>query len=268
MKTLIGDIILKSLHKIDNPQRDKTLQGHIGTNPRMILQLVQYKPMQTAVLNVAARALRSQKAAVIFECSQGRHRSVGAAGILYLLLQPLVPRIKIIHASNRNWSSTCEGQCPECKRAPSPTFHHEIELLRRALISQLQSEYIELFAFASIHNKHLHMHKNPVRQADEIRYPAVQHLLGSLFSVFPLDAKIDLGDCFKGGIVLKATDNCKTSTLTFGSLNCGMQKSQHGKNILGTCRKTVQTSPRLSQPKSRFVSPAGTPQTTQDVSWT
>ena len=148
------DIILKSLHKVDNPQRDKTLQGHIGTNPGMILQLVQYEPMQTAVLNVAARALRSQKAAVIFECSQGRHRSVGAAGILYLLLQPLVPRIKIIHASSRNWSSTCEGQCPECKRAPSPTFHHEIELLRRALISQLQSEYIELFAFASIHNKH------------------------------------------------------------------------------------------------------------------
>ena len=47
------EVILKSLHRIDNPQRDRALQGHIGTNPRMILQLVKYQPMQTAVLRAA-----------------------------------------------------------------------------------------------------------------------------------------------------------------------------------------------------------------------
>ena len=248
------DIILKSLHKIDNPQRDRTLQGHIGTNPRMILQLVQYKPMQTAVLNVAARALRSQRAAVIFECSQGRHRSVGAAGILYLLLQPLVPRIKIIHASNRNWSSTCGGQCPECKKAPFPEFHHEIELLRHALLSELQSEYIELFAVASVHDRQVHMHNNSVRQADELGRPAVRHLLGCLFFVCTLDATHDLGDCFNGGIILRATDNCINSTQAFDRRNCDMQKSQHGKNFHGNYRKMMQASSRILQQKSQCVS--------------
>ena len=248
------DIILKSLHKIDNPQRDRTLQGHIGTNPRMILQLVQYKPMQTAVLNVADRALRSQKAAVIFECSQGRHRSVGAAGILYLLLQPLVPRIKIIHASNRNWSSTCGGQCPECKKAPFPAFHHEIELLRQALLSELQSEYIELFAIASIHYKHLYMHNSSVRQADELGHPAIQHLLGCLLLFFTLDATHDVRDCFDDGIILRATDNCMNSTQAFGSRNCDMQKSQHGKNFFGNYHNKMQAPSRLVQPKSQCVS--------------
>ena len=60
---------------------------------------------------------------------------------------------------------------------------------------------------------------------------------------------------------MRATDNCKTSTLTFGSRNCGMQKSQHSKNILGNChkiacsQKIVQTLPKLSQPEAQFISP-------------
>ena len=176
------DIILKSLHKIDNPERDKTLQGHIGINRRMILQLVEYEPMQTAVLKAAAQALRSQKAAVIFECSQGRHRSVGAAGILYQILHPLIPKIKLVHASSGNWHSTCQGQCRECQQGPCPRFHLEIDRLRQVLLTQIEREYIEHCAHAFNYNKHVFLFKNPVGQVHGFGCQADQQHLG--FSVF------------------------------------------------------------------------------------
>ena len=135
------EVILKSLHRIDNPQRDRALQGHIGTNPRMILQLVKCQPMQTAVLRAALQALRSENAVVIFECSAGRHRSVGAAEILRQVMQPLISNIKVIHASSQYWHSTCGGTCTECKQEPPLAFHHEIEQMRRDLLSQLERDY-------------------------------------------------------------------------------------------------------------------------------
>ena len=179
------DIILKSLHKIDNPERDKTLQGHIGINRRMILQLIEYEPMQTAVLKAAAQALRSQKAAVIFECSQGRHRSVGAAGILYQLLHPLIPKIKLVHASSGNWCSTCQGQCRECKQGPCPQFHLEIDRLRQVLLTQIEREYIEHCALAFNYNKHVFLFQNPVGQVDGFRCQADQQRLGFFLLPYP-----------------------------------------------------------------------------------
>ena len=176
------DIILKSLHRIDNPERDKTLQGHIGINRRVILQLVQYEPMQTAVLKAAAQALRSEKAAIILECSQGRHRSVGAAGILYQILHPLIPKIKLIHASSRNWHSTCQGQCRECKQGPCPQFHLEIDRLRQQLLSQIEREYTEHCVLELACNKHVTLHKNPLGQVAEFGCQVDQQLLG----FFPL----------------------------------------------------------------------------------
>ena len=174
------DIILKSLHQVDNPERDKTLQGHIGINRRMILQLVQYEPMQTAVLNAAAQALRSQKAAVIFECSQGRHRTVGAAGILYQVLHPLIPKMKLVHASSGNWHSTCQGQCRECKQGPCPQFHLEIDSLRQLLLSQIEREYTEHCVLDLTCNKHVTLHKNPFGQVAELGCQVDQQLLGFL----------------------------------------------------------------------------------------
>ena len=175
------DVILKSLHKLDNPQRDKSLQAHVGINRRMILQLVQYAPMRTAVLKAASQALRSDRAIVIFECSQGRHRSVGAAGILYQILHPLVPKMKLLHASMKNWKGTCGGECPECRSGPPPAFHQEIEVLRNELLAQLQRDYMEPPALALEYSKQNESQCTcPARQVGDYGCQASQHLLNGL----------------------------------------------------------------------------------------
>ena len=180
------DVILKSLHKLDNPQRDKTLQAHIGINRRMIMQLVQYAPMRTAVLKAASQALNSERAIVIFECSQGRHRSVGAAGILYQVLQPLIPKMKLIHASNKNWKGTCRGECPECRSGPPPAFHDEIEVLRNELLAQTLRDYMEPPALAILVNKWKEPYGNgPACQVGDFGCQAFQHLLDGLQVCFP-----------------------------------------------------------------------------------
>ena len=180
------DVILKSLHQLDNPQRDKTLQAHIGINRRMILQLVQYAPMRTAVLKAASQALKSERAIVIFECSQGRHRSVGAAGILYQVLQPLIPKMKLIHASNKNWKGTCGGECPECRSGPPPAFHDEIEVLRNELLAQTLSDYMEPPALAIAVSTLTKSHGNcPACQVGDSGCQAFQHLLDGLQVCFP-----------------------------------------------------------------------------------
>ena len=191
------DVILKSLHKLDNPQRDKTLQAHIGINRRMILQLVQYAPMREAVLKAAAQALKSERGIVIFECSQGRHRSVGAAGILYQVLQPLIPKMKLIHASDKNWKGTCGGECPECRSGPPPAFHDEIEVLRNELLAQTLRDYMEPPAFAIAVNNCTKLHGNcPARQVGDIGCQALQHLLNGLQVCYPCCNKnIPFHDC-------------------------------------------------------------------------
>ena len=171
------DVILKSLHKLDNPQRDKSLQAHVSINRRMILQLVQYAPMRTAVLKAASQALRSDRAIVIFECSQGRHRSVGAAGILYQILHPLVPKMKLLHASMKNWKGTCGDECPECRSGPPPAFHQEIEVLRNELLAQLQRDYMEPPALALEYSKQNESQCTcPARQVGDYGCQASQHL--------------------------------------------------------------------------------------------
>ena len=244
------DIILKSLHKIDNPQRDKSLQGHIGINGRMILQLVQYEHMRTAVLNTAKQALRSRKAAVIFECSQGRHRSVGATGILYQLLRPLVSKITVIHASRNNWSSTCGGSCPECIRGPPPQFHNEVDSLRRELLAQIDRDYIEPCTFAFSNCPQFLLYKSIVGQVDGFRCQADQQLLDSF--VHPLPSQplvpsfrigsllsVDCRDYISGGIILRTAEDCTKSTFIFDSRNCSLQKSKHSKNPSQKLRNTV-----------------------------
>ena len=234
------DIILKSLHQVDNPERDTTRQGHIGMNRRMILQLVQYEPMQTAVLKAAAQALRSQKAAVIFECSQGRHRSVGAAGILYQVLRPLIPKMKLVHASSGNWRSTCQGQCRECKQGPCPQFHLEIDRLRQLLLSQIEREYTEHCVLELTCNKHVTLRKNPLGQVAEFGCQVDQQLLGffplphlSQSSRSPTIMRVsafgDFKDCLYDGNMISYScfqelENC----LSGGSL----QTSQRCKNSL------------------------------------
>ena len=180
------DVILKSLHQLDNPQRDRTLQGHIGINGRMIMQLVQYAPMRTAVLKAASQALRSDRAIVIFECSQGRHRSVGAAGILYQVLEPLIPKLKLIHASNKNWKGTCGGDCPECRSGPPPAFHNEIAVLRNELLAQTLSDYMEPPALAFGGSNLTKSHSScPACQVGDIGCQAFQQLFVGLQVCLP-----------------------------------------------------------------------------------
>ena len=147
----------------------------------MILQLVQLPSMREAVLKAASQALRSERAIVIFECSQGRHRSVAAAGILYQILQPLIPKMKLLHASSKNWKGTCGGQCPECKRGPSQEFHDEVDVLRNALLAQLERDYMEPPAPAFVDNNQVDQHcKIPARQVPGFGCRAIQQLLDCL----------------------------------------------------------------------------------------
>ena len=216
----------------------------------MILQLVQYEHMRTAVLNTAKQALRSRKAAVIFECSQGRHRSVGATGILYQLLRPLVSKITVIHASRNNWSSTCGGSCPECIRGPPPQFHNEVDSLRRELLAQIDRDYIEPCTFAFSNCPQFLLYKSIVGQVDGFRCQADQQLLDSF--VHPLPSQplvpsfrigsllsVDCRDCISGGIILRTAEDCTKSTFIFDSRNCSLQKSQHSKNPSQKLHNTV-----------------------------
>ena len=179
---------------------------------------------------------------MIFECSQGRHRSVGATGILYQLLLPLVSKITVIHASRNNWSSTCGGSCPECVRGPPPQFHNEVDSLRRELLAQIDRDYTEPCTFASRSNPQLFLRKNLVGQVDGFRCQADQQLLDSfvlpppsqsLVSSFRVGSlfSVDCRDCISGGIILRTADDCAKSTFVFDGRNCSLQKSQHSKNL-------------------------------------
>ena len=85
----------------------------------MATKCLSLQPWMTLLPRWSAGRSWRRKVAVVFECSQGRHLSVGAAGILYQIMQPLVPRIRLVHASQRNWGTTCAGECAECRRGPT-----------------------------------------------------------------------------------------------------------------------------------------------------
>ena len=237
------DIILKSLHKLDNPQRDKTLQAHVGINGRVILQLVRYEPMRTAVLKAAKQALHSRKAAIIFECSQGRRRSVAAAGILYQLLQRLVSRIKLTHASRDNWWSTCGGNCPECKRGPPQQFHDEIDLLRSELLAQIARDYIVPCMPATVCNAQLvPCYETFLDQVPTFRCQAFQQSLGSLL------ADLSFGSlhmyCLEGGFACRHIFRDMTDMVQLRHENHMQQKPKQSKNLVQNCSAKI-TSPKF-----------------------
>ena len=193
------------------------------------MQLVQYAPMRTAVLKAASQALRSERAIVIFECSQGRHRSVGAAGILYQILQPLIPKMKLIHASSKNWQGTCGGECPECRSGPPPAFHQEIDGLRNELLAQMLRDYMEPPALAiAIDKQHEPPRSCPACQVGDFGCQAFQHLLDGLQVCLPCCNEITPLNEYK---IPFATGYFKYFSLEMSNKNHFQQKStQTSKN--------------------------------------
>ena len=122
------DTIVKSLHHVSEKDRDRSLQKHVGINGLLLKQCLRQPAFVKAVAEAVAQTLRSKSAVLMFECVQGRHRSVAAATVAAATLKEFVEpgAVTIRHLSSFNWKGTCEGKCEACKAGPEPDFQNSI----------------------------------------------------------------------------------------------------------------------------------------------
>ena len=122
------DTIVKSLHHVSERDRDRALQKHIGSNGLLLKQCLRQPAFVKAVAEAVAQTLRSKSAVLMFECVQGRHRSVAAATVAAEVLKEFIDpgAITLRHLSSFNWKGTCEGKCEACKAGPEPDFQNSI----------------------------------------------------------------------------------------------------------------------------------------------
>ena len=75
-----------------------------------------------------AQTLRSKSAVLMFECVQGRHRSVAAATVGAEVSKQFInpEAVTLRHLSSFNWKGACEGKCEACKAGPEPDFQNSI----------------------------------------------------------------------------------------------------------------------------------------------
>ena len=139
------DTIVKSLHNISEKDRDRALQKHIGINGLILKQCLRQPAFVKAVAEAVAQTLRSKSAVLLFECVQGRHRSVAAAFVateaLKMIIEPQAVTTR--HLSSFNWKGTCEGQCDACKAGPEPDFQNSVIEVVGA-VRELMREYTAL----------------------------------------------------------------------------------------------------------------------------
>ena len=122
------DTIVKSLHHISEKEGDRALQKHVGSNGLLLKQCLRQPAFVKAVVEAVAQTLRSKSAVLMFECVQGRHRSVAAATVAAETLKEFVEpgAVTMRHLSSFNWKGTCEGKCEACKAGPEPDFQNSI----------------------------------------------------------------------------------------------------------------------------------------------
>ena len=104
-----------------DPNETKDLRGHIGRHPR-ILKGLSETPAMRQMIGDALRFIddhAGKKLVINLFCTSGRHRSVGAATLLYYLLDKSVGRRPLlVHFHSPEWSEmNCGGRCRSCGTA-------------------------------------------------------------------------------------------------------------------------------------------------------
>ena len=113
---VLGHLVVCDLQNIEDPGRDRSLQGHLGYHPDTVSRLIANMEFMQPFFDALYEALQHRQSTIRFTCTSGRHRSVVAVHLAKDVLRGIVSynNISIQHASRGHWGRLCNIQCAEC----------------------------------------------------------------------------------------------------------------------------------------------------------
>ena len=142
-----GHEVWCDLRDVENPERDRRLQSHLGYHPLNIQNLMVNEVFMRKLFDAMREALLNRVSKVRFVCHSGRHRSVAATHLAHLILAGIVgdDRIAVRHASSGHWRNICQLQCDQCwnfVHNPPAEFHRALDEIRQDLLQNCQAYMI------------------------------------------------------------------------------------------------------------------------------
>ena len=142
-----GHKVWCDLRDVENPERDRRLQAHLGYHPLNIQNLMVNEVFMRKLFDAMREALLNRVSKVRFVCHSGRHRSVAATHLAHLILAGIVGNdsVAVRHASSGHWRNICQLQCDQCwnfVHNPPAEFHRALDEIRRDLLQNCQSYMI------------------------------------------------------------------------------------------------------------------------------
>ena len=139
-----GHEVWCDLRDVENPERDRRLQSHLGYHPLNIQNLMVNETFMRKLFNAMKEALEHRVSKIRFVCHSGRHRSVAATHLAQLILAGIVGehRVAVRHASSGHWQNLCQLQCNQCwnfVHNPPVEFHRALAEIRRDLQQNCQA---------------------------------------------------------------------------------------------------------------------------------
>ena len=138
-----GHEVWCDLRDVDNPERDRRLQSHLGYHPLNIQNLMVNEVFMRKLFDAMREALVNRVSKVRLVCHSGRHRSVAATDLAHLILAGIVgdDNIAVRHASSKHWHNICQLQRDQCwnfVHNPPVEFHRALAEIRRDLQQNCQ----------------------------------------------------------------------------------------------------------------------------------
>ena len=138
-----GHEVWCDLRDVENPERDRRLQSHLGYHPLNIQNLMVNEVFMRKLFDAMLEALVNRVSKIRFVCHSGRHRSVAATHLAHLIMAGIVgdDNIAARHASSKHWRNLCQLQCDQCwnfVHNPPVEFHRALAEIRRDLQQNCQ----------------------------------------------------------------------------------------------------------------------------------
>ena len=138
-----GHEVWCDLRDVENPERDRRLQAHLGYHPLNIQNLMVNEVFMRKLFDAMLEALVNKVSKIRFVCHSGRHRSVAATHLAHLIMAGIVgdDNISVQHASSKHWHNLCQLQCDQCwnfVHNPPVEFHRALAEIRRDLQQHCQ----------------------------------------------------------------------------------------------------------------------------------
>ena len=139
-----GHEVWCDLRDVENPERDRRLQAHLGYHPLNIRNLMVNEVFMRKLFEAMREALVNRVSKIRFVCHSGRHRSVAATHLAHLILAGIVgnDKIAVRHASSGHWHNICQLQCDQCwnfVHNPPAEFHRALDEIRQDLLQSCQA---------------------------------------------------------------------------------------------------------------------------------